>query len=43
MDNFHHSKGWMVNDKEQPTKESLPSLYCQVTLKEYHVTERVSV
>lgn len=42
-DNFTPEKGWFVPRDGLPTLDSLPSLYCQITLKEYHVTERVSL
>ena len=42
IENFHESRGWLVGEKG-PHPSSLPSLYCQVMLKEYHVTDAVSL
>ena len=40
MENFHVSRGWLMS-QNGPTLSALPSLYCQVMLKEYHVTDAV--
>ena len=41
MNDFVISQGWLVG-KKGPSLSTLPSLYCQVMLKEYHVTDQVS-
>lgn len=41
MDHFRVSHGWLISE-DGPTPSTLPSFYCQLMLKEYHVTDAVS-
>jgi hypothetical protein len=42
ISDFYTMKSWLIPKEGLLSPDTLPSLYCQLTLKEYHVTERIN-